>query len=255
MQSRGGAIAFYEIAATLIPLLLLGGVALELARPLKTEPTRGNGSSGKDEQSLESYLPGGTGWQDWWRGHRAYLMRRLVPAFGILAILIETFALHAVATGSVDRWHALFVWGGLLFGMLVAVIGVWVPWLSQRFNAPLGRVALISGALMLASLYFISGLLQAPIISVFNAVSTPPRAEKQLPPRLREAVWLAHLVSTSDFRIVKLERAAAKAGVPQEQLIHHLATQVVIHDRQCKALDRFIGHDGAADFVGPWTCP
>jgi hypothetical protein len=86
----GGPAAFYEIAATLIPVLLLGGVVLEAVKPPETDAAASEESGG-------------------------------IPAtdVGVLVIMLEVVALDAVASGSTDWGHALIVGGGLIFGNVV----------------------------------------------------------------------------------------------------------------------------------------
>jgi len=106
--SHGNQIAFFEIAATLIPILLFGGVVAERRGP----------------QSRDSH-------------RKTTLYATYIPAVGSMAILGEIVAIIAIVTGTSTWWMRLLVALVLTLGMLAVVLAVWWPWHQDaRKKAP-----------------------------------------------------------------------------------------------------------------------
>lgn len=105
LSSSGGEGAFYEIAATLIPLFLLGGIVFERLRP----------QTGDD-----------------WK--RVVLMTGGIPAAGLWIVLAETVAVSSAVSGS-GSWVARVILASVLSaGMVAVLISLWWPWV-KRFGA------------------------------------------------------------------------------------------------------------------------
>jgi uncharacterized membrane protein YidH (DUF202 family) len=128
---KGNVIAFYEIAATLIPLLLFGGVFAERSRP----PA-----------------------EHWERRHDRTTMAILVA--GIIAMLAEVLAIGVVVTGRATALDRYVVSVALVGGMLSVVWLIWRPWGDRQrherkqatTNAPLIVVFLGIGAVFVYTL-------------------------------------------------------------------------------------------------------
>jgi hypothetical protein len=96
----GGQIAFFEVAATLIPILVFSGVVAERNGP---QP------------------------QDSYRRTKAYAVA--IPLLGTLAILAEVISINAIILGGTGKFDVGFVASSLLLGLLGVVLMVWAPWL------------------------------------------------------------------------------------------------------------------------------
>ena len=116
-------IAFFEIAATLIPILLFGGVLVDRSRP----PTDGK-----------------------WSPPHVCLALAL-PLFGSLALLAEVIAIRAIMAGDAALFARVFVAGVLIAGMAAVVLTVSLPWvigLQERSSDSLSRSAVASVAVV-----------------------------------------------------------------------------------------------------------
>lgn len=100
---KGDVGAFYEIAATLIPLLVFGGVVAE-----RVIPPKGRWTAVHEGAAL-------------WA----------VPAAGLYAVLAEVLAIEAVVTGRADTLARYVVSAALVGGMLAVVCSIWLPWLAR----------------------------------------------------------------------------------------------------------------------------
>jgi hypothetical protein len=98
---HGGQIAFFEIAATLIPILVFSGVVAERHGP----------------QARDSF--GRTG---------AFAF--LIPLFGATAIMAELTSINAVIMGRGSGLMVGFVATALALGLVGVVLMVWLPWLA-----------------------------------------------------------------------------------------------------------------------------
>lgn len=99
---KGDVRAYYEIAATLIPLLVFGGVVTERVIPPKGR----------------------------WKAVHFGAAVWAVPASGFYAIFAEVLAITAVVTGEADALTRYVVSGAIVGGMLAVVCSIWLPWLA-----------------------------------------------------------------------------------------------------------------------------
>jgi hypothetical protein len=95
-------VAFFELAATLIPVFLLAGIVTERIRP----------------QADDTY-------------ERTLLHASLRPTFATLGLVAEFLAINAVATGNSIWLFRWFVSGFLIASMVLAILLLWRPWLEQ----------------------------------------------------------------------------------------------------------------------------
>lgn len=98
---HGDHLAFFEIAATLIPILLFGSVLAERLRPNSDAPLS-----------------------------RVFNHAAFIPILGSLAILAEVTAILSVVAGTSSWWSRLLVATSLTAGMLAIVISLWLPWID-----------------------------------------------------------------------------------------------------------------------------
>jgi len=99
--SHGGEVAFFGIAATLIPILVFSGVVAERHGP----------------QPQDSHT-------------RTLVYAFLIPVFGSAAILGELMSIGAVIVGHGSGFMVGFVAVVLTMGLVGVVLMVWLPWLS-----------------------------------------------------------------------------------------------------------------------------
>ena len=130
--THGDHMAFFEIAATLIPILLFGGVVAERLRPKSDDP-------------LIRTL-----------NHAA-----LIPALGSFAILAEVTAILAIVSGSSELWSRLLVAVVLTAGLLAIVVSLWLPWMGQLRKKDAERAKTLSRAsvVLLAAAFVVSSAL------------------------------------------------------------------------------------------------
>jgi hypothetical protein len=102
LGSFGSESAFYEVAATLIPLFLLGGIVLERLKPQPDDSPR-------------------------W----VLFMTGAIPSIGVWAIFSEAVAISVIVTGTSNLLTRLVVASALSAGMLAVVISLWLPWLRR----------------------------------------------------------------------------------------------------------------------------
>jgi hypothetical protein len=111
---KGDVRAYYEIAATLIPLLVFGGVVTERVIPPKGR----------------------------WKAIHFGAAMWAIPASGFYAVLAEVLAITAVVTGEADALTRYVVSGAIVGGMLAVVCSIWLPWLAgvrEESGQPLSR--------------------------------------------------------------------------------------------------------------------
>jgi hypothetical protein len=106
-ESPGNEPAFFEIAATLIPLLLFGGVVIERVRPSAIQ-----GSS-------KAQLP----------------VSLAIMLFGALALGAEALAIEAAVIGKGSAVSRVTVALFLVAGMTSVVVAIAAPWLSRLKKA------------------------------------------------------------------------------------------------------------------------
>lgn len=227
MQS-GGPIAFYEIAATLIPVLFLGGVLLDNMHPPEQEKL-------KKEASARRHIV--------LFGVVVYYL----PVAGLLVILAEAVALDAVTSRTTDPFHALFVGITLFVGMIAVVAAVWVPWVlefgswakQERYMSP--RVILGSAVFGVLSFLVVLALqpwATSPFSNLLNAAETsPPPLESRH--YASERTWLEHLIATSSYRTDRLqgEKEHALSDAARLRVDKHLRLQRRTQRRQREALN------------------
>ena len=100
--THGDHMAFFEIAATLIPILLFGGVVAERLRPKSDDPLV-----------------------------RIFSHAAFIPALGSLAILAEVTAILAIVSGTSNWLSRLLVAVVLTGGLLAIIVSLWLPWMDQ----------------------------------------------------------------------------------------------------------------------------
>jgi hypothetical protein len=124
---HGGQIAFFEVAATLIPILVFSGVVAERNGP-------------RPEDSYE----------------RTSVFTLWIPFFGTFAVLGEACSIAAIVAGPVPAFFVGFVAIVLTAGLVGVILIIWLPWLAaykkrmpERYRGMLwSSVALLSiGAL------------------------------------------------------------------------------------------------------------
>jgi len=114
-------VAFFEIAATLIPILLFGGVITERIQPPSEKKWR--------------YLH--------------IFMAPYFPLFGALALFAEALAIRAVVVGDGTQFDRILVAAILVLGMTAVVMTISAPWLSglqRKEKGAYGNVAWLSAA-------------------------------------------------------------------------------------------------------------
>lgn len=128
--------AFFEIAATLIPLLLFGGVVIDRTKPPPTSK---------------------------WTNRHDFVGMVFV-LFGGIAVWAETVAIGGVITGSATTLSRIFVSVVLLGGMALVVVAIAAPWLSRMREAvPRGFglcVVLIAGCTLFTCVFAASRVLR-----------------------------------------------------------------------------------------------
>lgn len=218
MQS-GGPIAFYEIAATLIPAAFLGGFLAD--RYVTAE-----------EKGPRKVL------------HLA--VTDFLPFVVLYAIVAELIALDVVVTRSTDSPKGAIVAGTLIIGFIATALPSvqhGAEQLLPRHEGPMGLwlAASLGTVLVLAAGLFGTILMkdllstEAPYVSVPASPSPPVRSER---------VWLRHLIATSDYRIDKLqaEKETARSEAAKKRIERHLDHQKAVHEGQQKYLHNVLSN-------------
>jgi hypothetical protein len=147
---KGDVRSFYEIAATLIPLLVFGGVVAERVIPPKGR----------------------------WREIHFGAAMWAVPASGFYAVFAEVLAITAVVTGEADTLTRYVVSAALVGGMLAVVCSIWLPWLAgvrEEIGQPFSRRAKWTIGLTVAAVGLIA-LFQ--LASAVDVAGTTERARE-----------------------------------------------------------------------------
>jgi hypothetical protein len=147
LHSFGNESAFYELAATLIPLFLLGGVVFERLKPRKSDGEK-----------------------------RTLWMAAAIPTIGLWVILSEVVAIQALVTGNSTLITRLVVSSTLSAGMFAVLLSLWTPWL-QQYKKMEPRLFLVSGSL---ARYWMAGFAAVFLVTVYGmqaAVSTQQTEE------------------------------------------------------------------------------
>ena len=231
-MQTGGPIAFYEVAATLIPVLLLGGVAFEFAqrRSNAIRDRQGEGLDYNQDASDESLALG-------------IVRGAVLPTFGTVVVIAEFVALEAVATGETSTATALVVCGTLGFGLVLAVYRSFQqPWLERSVSSH------GTGALLVIWLVSITlGVLVAGALLLADVGTQPlwksvaKQPTRQLSDSESQQLWLGHLIATSDYRIDRLEAESAAGGGSAERVEQRVKIQRGIQKQECAALKSLAG--------------
>ncbi len=104
---KGDVRTFYQIAATLIPLLLFGGVVVERFIPPKRR----------------------------WRPGHFLATASVIPIVGFYSIYAEVLAIQALVTGETDTLTSYVVSGAIVGGMLAVICSIWLPWGLRAIQA------------------------------------------------------------------------------------------------------------------------
>jgi hypothetical protein len=146
-RSFGSESAFYEIAATLIPLFLLGGIVFERLKPRKSDSEE-----------------------------RAQWMGAAIPTIGLWVIFSEGVAIQALVSGNSTLTTRLIVASALSAGMLAVLISIWTPWL-RYYKEKKSGLSLTDGYL---AWYWVAGFVAIFLLTVYGmetAVSTQQSEE------------------------------------------------------------------------------
>lgn len=146
-RSFGNESAFYEVAATLIPLFLLGGVVFERLKPRKSDSAE-----------------------------RARWMGAAIPAIGLWVILSEGVAIQALVSGNSTLTTRLIVASALSAGMLAVLVSLWTPWL-RHYKEEKSGLSLTGDYL---AWYWIVGFAVVFVLTIYgmeSAVSTQQSEE------------------------------------------------------------------------------
>lgn len=180
-MGQGHSEAFFEVAATLIPLLLLSGVVVDRITP----PPKSN-------------------WKGWHLWFALYL-----PTLGALVIVAEIMALNAITTGSADTLHAVVVIVAVVLGMASVIAAVWVPWMV-RYHSISPRLAVLYSAI---AVFSVGGIVVYAVTPLSDTVHSASRGMGEAADQeyVARRLALEHFFATSEYRIEKLEGEAGHA--------------------------------------------
>lgn len=261
-MENGGPIAFYEVAAALIPLLFLGGVVLEIVRPPRRDK-RNHGGRGSEtiydnmkqparEAWVARQFPGSPAlqrlllWTKFWKQYSltTALVVYSLPVLGAWVIFVEIVALDAIASGSTDTLHAAVVGGTLIFGLVLIVIAIWVPWVvrlaedgrmrsQHRWIASVLTLLVPIGGIMLVAGLGTQPWVTPSLTDLFRAAEGKSQQDSS------KEIWLEHLIATSDYRIDKLEEEKEHTHdrAVRRRIRRHLDQQINTRKTQEKALN------------------
>jgi hypothetical protein len=180
--------AFFEIAATLIPLLLFGGVIVDRLRPPRDKE-----------------------WRSWHSAVAFYL-----PVFGASAILAEITAIQVVVTGHSGDFARISVSLVLVVGMLSTIAVIWLPWIARMRKTSgthSGGLALLAGALLLVLLSVLTIWVLADSVNVAANTENAARLGKAIERNHDELSALRKDIDARLFRLGGLqEQRLAAAG-------------------------------------------
>lgn len=134
-HSFGSESAFYEVAATLIPLFLLGGVVFERLKPRQNDSEK-----------------------------RAKWMAAAIPAVGLWVIFSEGVAIEALVSGNSTLMTRLIVASALSAGMFAVLISLWMPWL-RHYKEKRSGVSIVGGTL---AWYWVAGFAAVFLVTVYG---------------------------------------------------------------------------------------
>jgi hypothetical protein len=263
-MAPGGSIAFYEVAATLIPVLFFGGLFVERLRrppdlPLDPEIVEGFGNL-PEKEVLDALVDAAHELEGtprstarlafrvaFWRRNRTLLLvgACLLPVAAACIAFAEILAVDAIVSRSAGPLHAWVVGTTLVAGGVVLVVMLCVPWLLKLIGRFSGR-----GTLWLL---LPTGLIAASIAAIIVAsLAAGPHITSETTHSLssNDRLWLEHLVATSDYRIDKLEAEEAATGEQNP----HIAMQRTTQRRQCDYLKRRIAAADSTNNYLPKLC-
>lgn len=149
-SNHGGQLAFFELSATLIPILIFSGVVAERNGP---QP------------------------QDSWSRTEAFA--RLIPFVGAIAVFAELFSIATVVTGRSNDFIVAFVAVAFAGGLVAVILSIWFPWLAaykRRF--PYRYPGLVRGSVVI--LLLISAATVFLIISAVGAANSLEKSGNEL---------------------------------------------------------------------------
>jgi hypothetical protein len=121
--------AFYEVAATLIPLFLLAGIVIDRVRPRENDSPR-----------------------------RLLVFLMVIPVVGLFAFFAEVSAIRSIVIGPNTKSRIL-VEGFLAFAITAAILSAWLPWGAafwRRYLMPRGWLPVI-GVLVVGLVFVLLG--------------------------------------------------------------------------------------------------
>jgi hypothetical protein len=142
---HGGQLAFFEIAATLIPILVFSGVVAER-----------NGPRAEDSH------------------RRTLCVALLIPVIGALAVLAELVSINGIVDGPISASAVGFVAACVASGLVAVILSVWLPWLSALRGRMPERYALV----LKASIVLLSAVAGGTVIVVVQAVGAAHSIEQ-----------------------------------------------------------------------------
>ena len=147
---NGGQLAFFEIAATVIPVLLFGGVLAERGGP-----------TANDGPDKVGYFAMG------------------VPIIGAMAVLGELLSIAAILIGPPPGFFVAIVAVVLVGGFVGVILAVWLPWMMRyRKDRPRRASRLAAACTCLLVVVFISTVYL--IVGAVGAADSFERIEARL---------------------------------------------------------------------------
>jgi hypothetical protein len=184
---KGDVRAYYEIAATLIPLLVFGGIVTERVIPPKGR------------------------WSDVHFGAAV----AAVPASGFYAIFAEVLAITAVVTGEADTLTRYVVSGAIVGGMLAVVCSIWLPWLAgakEEMGQPLSVRTKWSIGLCVAGIGLVSMYQLASAVDVAATTERTREFRSAIQKNLNEETTIQERIAREQVRAENLQREVLQAA-------------------------------------------
>lgn len=188
---KGDVRSFYEIAATLIPLLVFGGVVTERVIPPKGR----------------------------WKALHFGAAVWAVPASGFYAIFAEILAINAVVTGEADVLTRYVVSGAIVGGMLAVVCSIWLPWLAgakEESREPLSSLTKWGIGLVIAGVGFISFFQLAEAVDVAGTTEREREFRAAIQKNLEEEAAVQERIAREQARAEGLHQEAVQAAKHHE---------------------------------------
>lgn len=185
IRASGSEIAFYEVAATLIPLFMLAGVVFDRLKP-----------RGREKPS------------------RVRKMSIYVPLVGAFAIAAEVIAIGVIVSGNSNLLTRLVVASALSAGMVAVVASVWDPWARMHgWLSPLSAGPARRGAVVALAAVFVFTV-------VLMEVAASSQSDEESRIEIEEEIGHVRdgLIATED-RITSLSVEAARTSREREVFI------------------------------------